>query len=171
LNSFSQAGQDLFVWEQCGHKKDGTFIDIGCNDPVVHNNTLGLEQQGWTGVSVDIAKFDYSGRLCQFVNRDARQIINEVEYFVKRRNGIVDYLSMDADDATWDALTRLVPFHKFKVITVEHDKYRVGPELQHRLHDFLKTFGYLRKVIDVKAPKCEGMPWSEQPFEDWYILP
>jgi hypothetical protein len=168
---YSQAGQDLFVWEVSGNKQDGTFIDIGCNDPVIHNNTLGLELQGWNGVSVDIEKFDYSKRKCQFVQADARKIIPAVEHFVKQRNGIIDYLSMDADDATWDALTRLIPFHKFRAITVEHDKYRVGPEIQARIHDFLKTFGYLRKHIDVCAPIAPGQPWSGQPFEDWYILP
>lgn len=170
MNSYSQSGQDLFVWEQSGHKKGGTFIDIGCNDPVVHNNTLALEQQGWTGVSVDIEKFDYSGRINPFVQADARRIIPAVEHFVKRRNGVIDYLSLDADDATFDAMTRLIPFYKFGCVTLEHDKYRLGPELQSRMRDYMKTFGYDLFKGDVIAPECHGQPWSLQPFEDWFVL-
>lgn len=169
VNSKSQAGQDLFAWTASSLKENGTFIDIGCNDPFIHNNTAALEELGWTGVSVDIGKFDYSGRKTQFVQADAREIVPAVEKFCKQHDGVIDYLSLDVDDATFDAMTRLIPFHKFGCITVEHDKYRVGPELQMQIHDFLKTFGYIRKLLDVKAPKCDGMPWSEQPFEDWYI--
>ncbi len=171
FQSHSQARQDVFVWEESGHKTDGTFIDIGCQHPNQNNNTYGLELVGWTGVCVDIDHYDYSKRKCQFVQADARQIIPEVEHFVKSRNGVIDYLSLDCDDATFDAMTRLIPFYKFKIITVEHDKYRVGPEPQQRIYDFLTTFGYIRKHVDVCAPVDTVSPWSGQPFEDWYVLP
>lgn len=165
----SQVGQDQFAFEKSGRKLNGTFIDIGCNDPYFHNNTAVLEKIGWDGVCVDIEHFDYSTRRALFVQADVREPVFAVEKFLKAHGGGADYLSVDADDATFDALARLIPFFKFGVITVEHDKYRVGPGAQHSIHDFLKTFGYKREVMDVKAPEAEGMPWSNQPFEDWYV--
>lgn len=169
VKSYSQAGQDYFAWDKCGRISNGTFLDIGCNDPFVHNNTAALEEIGWTGVSVDIEKFDYTHRKCLFVQADARQLIPQVEAFVKKHNRKIDYLSLDADDSTYDAMERLIPFFKFNVITVEHDLYRVGPECQKKIYEFLTTFDYRREVKDVLAPETPGMPWSKQPFEDWYI--
>lgn len=168
LNPKSQSGQDVFAWKQCGCKNDGTFVDIGCNHPTENNNTSFLEGRGWTGICVDIAPFNYSHRTAEFIQADATKVVPEIERFLNSKNREIDYLSMDADDASFDALARLVPFSKFKVITVEHDSYRVGPDIQNKIHEFLTHFGYVRKVKDVKAPRCDGMPWSEQPYEDWY---
>lgn len=167
----SQSGQDQWAWEINGKSKEGTFIDIGCNDPIVHNNTFSLECLGWDGVCVDLEHFDYSKRRARFVKADATQIIPVVERFIKLNNGFINYLSLDADDATFGAMERLIPFYKFKAITVEHDVYRVGPEIKNRIYEFLITFGYVRRVEDVKAPETHGMPWSRQPYEDWYELP
>lgn len=172
VKSFSQSGQDVFALEVNSFKRGGTFIDIGCNDPFFHNNTAALEKfHDWTGVCVDIAVFDYSARKALFVCADARHPIPEVEKFIKKHNGTIDYLSLDADDATFDSMCRLIPFYKFKAITVEHDRYRLGPRLQLQIQDFLKTFGYQLHQADVLAPEHPGMPWSLQPYEDWFLLP
>lgn len=170
MKFYSQAGQDRFAWERTGKIKDGTFVDIGCNDPFVHSNTAMLEELGWTGVCVDIDKFDYAKRPNSiFIQADARDIIPRLDRFIHEHGKKIDYLSLDADDATFDAMDRLIPFFRFKVITVEHDSYRVGPELQRKIHDFLAHFRYLRVQKDVLAPEAPGMPWSNQPFEDWYV--
>lgn len=168
VRPFSQAGQDVFAWEVNSHKRNGTFVDIGCNDPFVHSNTAALEQFGWTGVCVDVLPFDYSKRKARFVQADATQLIPILENFIKLHKGEIDYLSLDADDATFGAMERLIPFYKFKAITVEHDSYRVGPKIKNEIYDFLRAFGYTRQHEDVLAPESPGMPWSKQPFEDWY---
>jgi FkbM family methyltransferase len=31
----------------------GFFVDVGANDPIVHSQTYGLEQHGWTGVLIE----------------------------------------------------------------------------------------------------------------------
>ena len=41
--TYSQAGQDLFVMNILNYIKNGYFIDIGCNDPDIGNNTRLLE--------------------------------------------------------------------------------------------------------------------------------
>jgi FkbM family methyltransferase len=70
--AFSQHGQDAFVVEATGGKRNGVFVDIGCNDPVRFNNTALLEREyGWDGISIDAQD--------QFANR----------YFEERRSPFV----------------------------------------------------------------------------------
>lgn len=171
MNWHSQAGQDRFAWEMSGKKLSGTFIDIGCNEPFFHNNTAALEEIGWTGICVDISPFDYSSRKSDFIQADATHEIPGLNFFIKTHSGQIDYLSMDADDATLMALAAMVKLCNFKVITVEHDRYRIGSENQERALALLTDLGYVRVVKDVLAPESPGMPWSGQPFEDWYFRP
>lgn len=170
LNSHSQCGQDLFAWRSCGEILDGSFIDIGCNDPIVHNNTAALEEIGWSGLCIDRDGFDYSRRSCLFIKGDATSPMPEMIEFIKSRGGVVDYLSVDADDDTVASLRLATENCRFRAITVEHDKYRVGSGAQDAIFRILSDRGYARSVVDVIAPKCDGMPWSCQPFEDWYVL-
>ena len=39
--------QDIFAMIVFGKEHKGTFVDIGCRHPVLHNNTYLLEQYGW----------------------------------------------------------------------------------------------------------------------------
>lgn len=172
MKSYSQAGQDVFAWESSGRKLDGTFLDIGSNDPVFHNNTYGLELVGWRGLCLDLQPFDYSKRRARFVQSDIAPRNSEVLQFVEGCNGRVDYLSVDVDDATTSAM-RSIPFDRctFGVITVEHDKYRVGDGIKLWIRSFLRPLGYTLAREDVLAPIAAGQPWSGQPFEDWYTHP
>ena len=53
--NFSQAGQDLFVISMLGGKRNGVFLNLGCNQPILINNTYLLEREfDWNGLSVDI---------------------------------------------------------------------------------------------------------------------
>lgn len=172
LPSYSQAGQDQWAWSIAKRKKDGTFLDYGCNHPFIHNNTAWLEAAGWTGICIDIEDFDYSVRkLSTFLQRDASVRIPEVEQFCQKWEGFIDYLSVDVDDATLGAM-KAIPFDKcrFGAITVEHDSYRVGNGIKDWVKGFLLSKGYEVAVENVKAPITPGMPWSGQPFEDWFIL-
>lgn len=49
--------QDRWVYHQLSRMKssmnEGYFVDIGCNDGVMINNTLVFEQLGWNGFCVD----------------------------------------------------------------------------------------------------------------------
>ncbi len=49
-----QAGQDYFVLTMTKFKKNGTFLEIGSNDPIKINNTYTLEKNyNWRGVLVE----------------------------------------------------------------------------------------------------------------------
>lgn len=62
LNSFSQFGQDAFIyWIVCAggertNSETGFFLDIGGNDPVKINNSYFFEQKGWSGMAFEPIK-------------------------------------------------------------------------------------------------------------------
>src|SRR5450759_5695288 len=123
LVSHAQAGQDQFAFRASGEKLNGTFLDIGCQDPVANSNTFALEEIGWTGLRMDIV--DWSrGRKSPFIIADATKYNPAISKFAKQHGGWIDYLSLDCDEDTVSAMLAL-PFGEcqFRAITIEHDKY------------------------------------------------
>lgn len=53
LGSFSQFGEDLILDILLEGKRNGSFIDVGANDPIRLNNTWRFYQRGWRGVNVE----------------------------------------------------------------------------------------------------------------------
>ena len=51
--SYSQYGEDLYIDRILGHKKKGTYVDIGANNPSVLSNTKKFYDRGWTGINVE----------------------------------------------------------------------------------------------------------------------
>ena len=51
--SFSLTGIDLII-DYIFKKKNGFYIDVGCNHPVYNNNTFLLHKKGWDGINIDI---------------------------------------------------------------------------------------------------------------------
>ncbi|HEX6126701.1 MAG TPA: hypothetical protein VFZ23_15120, partial [Pyrinomonadaceae bacterium] len=130
--TFSQAGQDLFVLSVLDGKRDGVFLDLGCNQPILLNNTYLLESGfGWNGVSIDIDEsyFDlFVFRNCKTLAADATSLDWDSVIGMLGTTSI-DYLSLDLEppENTLECL-KTIPFDtvKFSVITFEHDAYRAG---------------------------------------------
>ena len=58
---YTQAGQDLFAYEQFGY--NGTYIDIGAGEPQRGNNCYMLEvQKNWREFSVEYGDSDQKKR-------------------------------------------------------------------------------------------------------------
>lgn len=54
IRSFSQHGQDLFVYETFFKgRMDGIFVDVGAYDGVTYSNTLLFERLGWSGICIE----------------------------------------------------------------------------------------------------------------------
>lgn len=156
--SHSQAGQDRFVYELLGPDFKGTFLDIGCSHPTEINNTYALEKLGWRGSSIDctdIHDLYVKTRKSHFAQTDGTKLTFE-------HGTLYDYGSFDIDGATFDALENAITQGvKFRILTVEHDSYRLGTEMRDKEHAFLTQHGYTLICEDV----ChEGLP-----FEDWWV--
>lgn len=169
FTSQSQAGQDHFVHALLP-KADGTFLDIGCAGPKDINNTWALEQLGWTGILLDgninSADACRAARKNPVVCADAttcdwQAIFREHQptWGVAPR---IDYLSLDVDEATHDALRNLLRAGpRFNVITIEHDQYQRGDRLRLPNRALLLEQRYELIAADVHSLNCS--------FEDWWV--
>jgi FkbM family methyltransferase len=51
---FSQTGEDIIIKTLLDHKKNGFYIEVGCNQPITHSNTFDLYlNNGWNGICID----------------------------------------------------------------------------------------------------------------------
>jgi len=166
---FSQAGQDLFVVDMMGSKKNRTYIEVGSSHPFESNNTYLLESNyNWNGFSLDNDEI-----LCKEFNQNRNNVsifADAITFDYKNYltdNSFperIDYLSLDIVPAksTFQALKAL-PFddYRFSVITYEHEYYLSGSEFMERSRAFLEARGYKLVAANVN---CYG-----RDFEDWWI--
>ena len=67
--SYSQTGLDLILEKIFNDKKNGFYIDVGCNHPVYNNNTYKFYRRGWRGINID-TDFESIKLFNYFRNRD-----------------------------------------------------------------------------------------------------
>jgi hypothetical protein len=172
LNGKAEAGQDHFAYEQNGYKKNGSFLDIGSNEPIANNNTYALETEaGWRGWLLDIeAAYAEPSRLLRkspFIAADATTL----DWSFLGSVSLLDYLSLDIDenenrDRALTILYNLISAgYRFRCMTVEHDAYRYGDNPRAGLRKLLLEAGYTLAHADVEIRKGCG-----KPFEDWWVL-
>ena len=53
-HSYSQAKEDIFIYNYFKNIHKGFYIDIGCFHPIMHSNTAKLYNNGWNGINFDI---------------------------------------------------------------------------------------------------------------------
>lgn len=169
----SQAGQDIFVLSMHNWKMNGTYLEFGAADPVLHSNTALLSDEfGWKGISVEI---DGSLRARWQSRRpnDAFVVGNAIELAVTYPAERIDYLSVDIDppEASLAVLKgALDTGTRFSVITFEHDAWRGDSRVREEGRSLLKANGYLLAVPDVKVHVFWPYLGPEPaPFEDWWI--
>jgi hypothetical protein len=164
--NFSQAGQDMFVLSLLDGKRDGVFLDLGCNHPILINNTYLPESEfGWDGLSVDIDETYFplfAFRKSPTMAADATRLdwdkVTELLGTVS-----IDYLSLDLDPpaVTLECL-RSIPFDKveFSVVTFEHDAYWADDSVRMPSRKIFEENGYVRVCSNIRLNGLE--------FEDWY---
>jgi hypothetical protein len=152
LNDHYAGGQqDVFVLNILGTKYKGTFIDIGCREPINHSNTALLEKYGWVGTAIDINNHSHEWELerpnSNFIQSNALDL-DYLDIFKQTniRNPI-DYLSLDLDGRgiAYKCLKKVIETgYEFKIATIEHDAY-AGNELSDMLpqRELLKEKGYV----------------------------
>ena len=162
----SQAGQDRFVHALTSGQANGTFLDIGCNHPVVYSNTYALEKRGWTGLLVDndpnVGPIVTPVRSSPFLYGDATTLDWVKALGDCGLGPLIDYLSFDVDGAGLEALKHLpLSTVRFRVLTVEHDAYRFGDGVRHNMRAILRGQGYELLCPNVMSNGLE--------FEDWWV--
>lgn len=100
--SMSQLGQDLWVLERTGHKRNGFFVEFGATDGVLLSNTLLLEKLfGWSGLLAepnpeyfDALKKNRSSKACDAcIAGKSGEIVEFV--LADEFGGIKDFISRD----------------------------------------------------------------------------
>lgn len=175
----SHEQQDEFIYNLFNQKTGGLFLDVSCGNPLIGSNTYTLEKfKEWTGFCFDIqdvqSKHQWSDkRSAQFVRIDATT--EEFTCFLKENVGdnVVDYISLDIDDASMAALNRIKESGiKFKAMTFEHEQRRLGEQLRGPSRELLESLGLVRLFEDVQLPiVLTGEPGNTIVFEDWWIHP
>ena len=181
MHTNSQACQDLFVLQMLNYKRDGSFLEIGSNHPIIHNNTYMLESMyNWKGIMIEYdGTFEQSYKIHRPLSiykiSDARIINYKNVLDINNYPTNMDYLQIDLDvnnKSTLDTLTLLnnsvFDKYKFATITFEHDIYSGNYfNTQEISRQIFMDRGYTLLFPNVSV-YWEG---SFKPFEDWYVHP
>jgi len=169
-NSQSQSFQDAFVLNLLNFKKNGFFVEIGSNHPIIYSNTFLLEYKyKWKGIAFEISKSlvkrysaerDAAIYRCDATNFDYMKAFEKVGAPKQ-----IDYLQVDIEPSSQSlAALLLLPhsIYRFSVITFEHDAYAnlEGLNVKQHANEFLSGLGYSRVVDNMKSKGCA--------YEDWY---
>ena len=167
--SNARENQDLFILSVLNKKRNGTYVEIGAEQPIINSNTFLLENEfGWRGISFEwdseFSSQHLLTRKTPCVCADATTI-NYDEMFQKYSLGPhIDFLQLDIDPPsnTFKALNQ-IDFSKysFSVVTYEHDLYAGGKIERESSRRSFESYGYTRVISDVMNGK--------RVFEDWYV--
>lgn len=172
--SYSQVGQDLFALKLIG--KNGYFLDIGAGWDYsgVNSNSLLLEQEGWNGICIEGDKTSFEYRRSMAIRAYMANAFipqTSIKSILKLANApnIIDYVSIDIEPMALIGLQNF-PFeeYSFKVLTFEHDLYRLGPDQKNQSFEILNSLGYVRLCDNVNVPESQGIGLF---FEDWWVNP
>ena len=53
FTSYAQNFEDVILWRALKHVENGTYVDIGAQDPIVDSVSLGFYEHGWRGIHVE----------------------------------------------------------------------------------------------------------------------
>lgn len=136
LNDLYSGGQqDIFVLSTLGTKEPGTFLDVGCREPLNHSNTALLERYGWKGVAIDINDHSNDWKKerpnTSFIQSDALLVDYKTVFEKNKLTSPITYLSLDLDGRgiAFQCLKNIIETgYEFKILTVEHDAHSGNTE-------------------------------------------
>lgn len=172
-----QSGQDFFVLYCLQKKRNGTYLEIGSNDPIHINNTYSLEKDyGWKGFMVEydpsfLNKYQTHRPNSYWIMKDATTVDFLSEFKRVDFPNHIDYLQIDLEVTNRSTIQTLenlnnqvMDTYKFATVTFEHDIYRGNHyNTRARSREIFENRGYVRVFSDVKN--------GGNSFEDWYVHP
>lgn len=192
INSYSQAKQDVYIINVLKGKKNGFFVELGSNDPIIINNTYVLEKDfNWSGIMIEydnqyLDSYKEKRPKSIHVIDDATKI-NYLELFQKNNVPTnIDYLQIDLEPENRSTLTSLenmdnsglLDKYKFATITFEHDLYRSYEidrldmikqyfiDTKVKSKEIFKKYGYVMVFENINNESN-----LTSVYEDWYVHP
>jgi len=174
--NYSECLQDIYVLSMTDGKREGTYLEIGCDLPFHRSNTAVLElAYGWRGLSIDYNSDSIQKHHQQRPNNTAYCLdATTIDYSVLlphlQMPTVIDYLQLDCDppDVTWKAMHR-IPWdsYRFRVITYEHDSYYYkDKDFRKHSRKFLSERGYVLMAGNISPDEDRS-----RAFEDWWCDP
>lgn len=191
MNSYNQAGQEVWVRSQLNDKRNGFFLDIGAYDGVESSNTFFLEKElGWNGICIESNPNYFnvlkSTRSCKLVNvacmpYKGHCVFNGINTYPVASQGpntvecdllesillssnapsSIDYASFDIEGHELSVLESF-PFDKYDIRLMT---------IEHNLYligDVYKTRIYNLLSSKGYARAVENVNCPTGPYEDWY---
>lgn len=85
----SQYGQDIFVSEYLGHRRNGFFVDVGASDGVTFSNTCHFERVlGWRGLAIEPLPET-------FLKLKANRTCTPINACISGENALVRFMALD----------------------------------------------------------------------------
>ena len=170
-NNYAQVYQDMFVLTVLDGLTNGTYLEIGSDDPFYNSNTALLETQfGWHGISIDVDQNKINEfnkhRKNQAMLANALEVDYETLLQSLANNMTIDYLQIDCGGPipSLEVLKKIISSgYKFKTITFGHDYY-YDKEVREVSRKLLTEQGYKLLVSNVGFNRTNS-------FEDWWVLP
>jgi hypothetical protein len=173
-NCHSSSRFDEFTARLLSFKKEGTYVDIGSQHSMLHNNSYFLSTQlDWRGICIDQDPGwddSYKERKhCTYINKDATKLDYKQTFIDYNMPNSIDCLSLDVDVLDF-VVAQMLPHNdfKFKIIGIEHDYYQHGDKYRAPQRELLIGLGYVLACADiyVRHPDLENCS-----YEDWYLDP
>ncbi len=111
---FSEYGQDEFVAQLCP-KLNGTFVEFGALDGILHSNSLYLERtRGWNGLLIEANPEAFQSLIA---NRPKPFLLNTAIY---DKAGTVEFEKIDGSYFGWSGITEAIePEHRNRMVAQE----------------------------------------------------
>ena len=160
--SYSISNVDLIIDRIFSNKKEGIYVDVGCNHPIKFNNTYLLYKRGWNGINIDLDN-DSINQFNKLRKRDLN-IKTLVTSFDGEEKQLYFYHNRSAINTVSKSLSdKRVNKHKeIKTIKgsslnskIEKSKYKdskinlLSIDIENYEYDALKNFNFEQYNIDV----------------------
>jgi len=171
--NYSQVYQDIFVLTVLNGKRNGTYLEIGSEEPKYKSNTYLLESTfDWSGISVEIDEPEVARFRAERSNPVICADATKLDYaaLLEKANfpAYIDYLQIDTEPSSTSFEVLLsIPFDKYKfaVVTFEHDHaVDFSRTYREKSRRYMKSLGYVLIVPDAGPTDWYSM-------EDWWVEP
>jgi FkbM family methyltransferase len=160
--SYAQNFEDVMLWRALKHIKNGFFIDIGAQDPIIDSVSLAFCEQGWRGLHVEPTQ-QYSDKL-----RAMHSSENILQVAVGSYEGTVSIYEIEGTGLS-TADSEIARRHqeagyicreaKVQMISLDKLLNDIGPQDIHWMK------------IDVEGYEVEALDgWKNSPVLPWIVL-